>query len=393
MYLIMVIEDVFRLVMFLVLGFYGSIILAFTAGLLRYRRAPDRGFPESTAGQTSGKVVTVIIPVRNESLHIQRILEEMRQQDFPAHLMEVIVTDDDSEDQTMQIANQFAQKYPGFPLILVGSDQPEKETSGKKRAVTRAVGRSSGEFILGTDADTFHGPGWVSSMVNSFTLKQTQMVLGPVSFFMENNLLQRIQSLEFLGIMGTTAGSTALGFPVMCNGANLAYRRVAFEKCGGYHGNLRFSSGDDQFLLNSVRENYGSGAIRFNHDPLAIVSTEPEAGLKGFFNQRIRWVSKSRGYRDPVVIGVGAATFLVHLLIMGGFILGLFFPNILVLFLIFWIIKMLVEFPLVLHMYHFFRKKKLLRYYVIAQVFQVIYVVMVGITGLFLPFRWKGRAG
>jgi len=63
----------------------------------------------------------------------------------------------------------------------------------------------------------------------------------------DGNLLQKLQSLEFLGIMGTTAGSAAMGIPVMCNGANLGYRRAAFIAGGGYSGNLQFGSGDDQF--------------------------------------------------------------------------------------------------------------------------------------------------
>ena len=214
---------------------------------------------------------------------------------------------------------------------------------------------------------------------------------GPVVFNREKNLLQKVQSLEFMGIMGTTAGSAGLGYPVMCNGANLGYRRSAFMDTGGYAGNLVFASGDDQFLMASVRKRYGKDSVSFNMDVQAIAGTEAEASMAGFLGQRIRWVSKSRGYRDPVVIGVGIVTWCIHLLLLGGIISGLFYPRILALSLALWLVKILLEYPLVSIMVRFFGKKELVGYYFIAQAFQLVYVVLVGFLGLFLPYRWKGR--
>ena len=387
--------SVYGLLMAMFLVLYLSIIFMFTVGLkkcLNTSRTRKKQVDHSAMTE-HGCVVSVIIPVRNESLHILRILEEMQQQDFPAHLLEIIVVDDYSEDETIACADSFARQFPGFPLVLVPSDQLAGEMAGKKMAIERAVAQAKGSIMLCTDADTFHHPGWISSMAGFFEQQQTQMVLGPVVLNNGINLLQKVQALEFSGIMGTTAGSANLGYPVMCNGANLAYRRSAFLGIGGYRGNLQFPSGDDQFLLSSVRKQYGKYSVKFNHDPAAIVDTEPEATLAGFLNQRIRWVSKSRGYRDPVVLTVGAVTYLIHFFLLAGFVLGLFFPKILLLALILWLVKITGEFPMVWLMSGFFGKKGLLRYYLIAQVFQLFYVAMAGVAGLFLPYQWKGRKG
>jgi hypothetical protein len=54
---------------------------------------------------------------------------------------------------------------------------------------------------------------------------------------------------------------------------------------------------------------------------------------------------------------------------------------------------MLLEFPMVGIMARFFGKRKLIGYYFIAQVFQLVYVPVAGMLGLVLPYRWKGRRG
>jgi cellulose synthase/poly-beta-1,6-N-acetylglucosamine synthase-like glycosyltransferase len=193
--------------------------------------------------------------------------------------------------------------------------------------------------------------------------------------------------------MGTTAGSAALGYPVMCNGANLAYRRTAFFQTGGFRDNIRHASGDDQFMMSAIRKQFGKRSLVFNADPLSRVSTEPEATAGGFLNQRLRWVSKSIGYRDPVVIFAGIVTWLTHLLLLTGIFLGFSFPYLFRLSLFIWFAKILVEYPMVWIMTRFFNKQKLRGYYFIAQAFQLFYVPLAVLLGLLVPYRWKGRTG
>jgi cellulose synthase/poly-beta-1,6-N-acetylglucosamine synthase-like glycosyltransferase len=175
--------------------------------------------------------------------------------------MEVIVTDDYSEDATLALSGKYAQEYPGFPLKLVLPKDADPGAPGKKKAIERAVLMAKGEILLFTDADTIRGSGWIASMVSCFRSPEIQMVMGPVYFNQRKNLLQKMQSLEFMGLMGTTAGSAALGYPVMCNGANLAYKSAAFIQAGGFSGNQGFASGDDQFMMSAIRNTYGKESL------------------------------------------------------------------------------------------------------------------------------------
>ncbi len=393
-------EEIYGLTMIVFMVIYVIIILAFTYGIIKPSN-PSAHYPFiplthqhiNPLAHQHILLVSIIIPVRNERTHILRLLEEIRTQDFPKNQMEVIVADDFSDDYTMDFAARFVGQHADFPLLLMSSGDVAPGEYGKKRAIERAVKQAKGEILLFTDADTFHEPSWVSSMVAAFAHASQQMVLGPVAFCDAKNLLQKIQTLEFLGLMGTTAGSAWLGYPVMSNGANLAYRRNAFFETGGFSKSLRYGSGDDQFMLGAVRKLYGKGAISFNRDRSAIVTTEPEASLSGFFRQRVRWVSKSPGYRDRAVLITGLVTYVLQVLLLAGYFLGFLFPVLFILSILVWIVKILLEYPMVRIMSRFFGKQELLGYYFIAQLFQLVYVPLVGIMGLILPYRWKGRMG
>jgi hypothetical protein len=91
------------------------------------------------------------------------------------------------------------------------------------------------------------------------------------------------------------------------------------------------------------------------------------------------------------LIGLAVLTYSVHLFLLAGILIGVFFPKFLVLTLALWIVKILVEYPIVWLMASFLDKKHLLGYYFVAQVFQLFYVVAVGLLGRLVSFEWKGR--
>jgi cellulose synthase/poly-beta-1,6-N-acetylglucosamine synthase-like glycosyltransferase len=332
--------------------------------------------------------VSVIVAARNEEQNIRTCLEGLLAQDYPAERFEVIVSDDHSTDLTKAAAMEVASRNPGIRLTFL--EASAGDGSGKKPALLRAVKIARGEAILTTDADTMHSPGWLGSMAEAFRAPGTRMALGPVCLQGES-LFQKLQSLEFMGVMGLTAGSAFLGTPLMCNGANFMYEKKSFEETGGLSGNLHYPSGDDQFLLAAFRKRYGGRSVTFALRGEAVVMTRAEPSLAGFIHQRMRWVSKSKGYRDPAVIMAGALTYLLHAAILAGMLAGLFSRPMLIAAFVCWAGKMIAEFPMVAQMAFFFGRGKDLWLYIPAQMFQLVYVPVAGLSGLILPYRWKGR--
>lgn len=375
-----------------VIGFLMT-VLAFLYAMILLMALSGLSLPGRSLSQPVQKnhVVSVVIPVRNEEHQIVRCLESILLQDYDKEGFEVLISDDFSEDKTLDRIHGFIRHHPQLSCNVLTGEETPASGGGKKRAIERAIASASGTLILTTDADTRHTSRWISSMVSAYNETGTKMVLGPVMYSDEHTGFQKIQTLEFLGVMGLTAGFASLGRPVMCNGANLLYEKEAFLEVGGFGGNEAFVSGDDQFLLWKIKSKFGGRSIHFHDDPDAIVTTFPEHGLGSFLQQRLRWISKSRGYRDLTVLSVGAVSYLFQAMILAGFLLIFLSPIYLYLALSLLSFKLLVDFPLVYSMARFFGKRRFLWWYIPAQLFQVMYVTVSGLIAFVIPVRWKGR--
>ena len=91
--------------------------------------------------------LSIIIPAHNEENRLPRTLEEifsfLEKQNYPS---QVIVVENGSSDKTLEIANDFAKKYPSLTVI-------HEERSGKGSAIRRGVIAAQGEYRFICDAD------------------------------------------------------------------------------------------------------------------------------------------------------------------------------------------------------------------------------------------------
>ncbi|MFM7729451.1 MAG: hypothetical protein ACKO6L_00265, partial [Flavobacteriales bacterium] len=72
------------------------------------------------------------------------------------------------------------------------------------------------------------------------------------------------------------------GQPILCNGANLAYRKELYTSFHNIREDWNLASGDDFFLLEYAKE------VVWIHDTLAGVMICAEPTLSGFMHQRVR---------------------------------------------------------------------------------------------------------
>ncbi len=79
-----------------------------------------------------------------------------------------------------------------------------------------------------------------------------------------------MQRLEFAGLVIAGAGLIGSGNPIICNAANIAYRKKAFEDVGGFDYQMRLSSGDDELLMQKIHRD-SDYKIKFALDRNAIV--------------------------------------------------------------------------------------------------------------------------
>ncbi len=334
--------------------------------------------------------VSVIVAVRNEALNVRTLLDNLLHQDYSPLLYEIIIADDHSTDHTSFLVNEIIEQQADTNLLKLIS-LGQEDGFGKKNAITQGILASNGELIVITDADCTSGKQWISTLAAYYERFEPKMILGPVRMTDGGSFFGKLQSLEFISLISSAAGSCSSGFPLLANGANIAFTRKAFDSCGGFSSNMDYPSGDDMFLLIAIKKEFGADAIRFLRSDKAIVNTPATEGLKPFIQQRIRWVSKSRGYTDLMLIATSLVVFLTNALLLTSAVLAIFSPGYRVLFFILYLLKLAVDFPLMLSFSRFERSTRLLWLFPLMEMLNAVYTFYIGIAGNFGKYEWKGR--
>lgn len=334
--------------------------------------------------------LSVIIPARNEENNIATCLDSLAVQDYPKDLLEIIVADDHSTDETAGIVSRYANSGIKFLELKKESTDSLKAAGGKKSAISAAIKKSSGTLIITTDADCVFPEQWLSTLVSFYETFNPVFIAAPVKFSKEKKALHVFQSLDFLSLQGITAASVFSGFHTMCNGANLAYEKKAFEAVDGFAGIDQIASGDDMLLMHKIYM-LNPKKVMYCLSPDAIVETKPAENMKSFLNQRIRWASKALVYHDKRIFYVLMLVYLLNSLLLAFFIYSLLTSHLALSFILLILIKTIVELAFLIPIARFYKKTSMLFFFLPAQPFHIIYTVIAGFLGQAGSYEWKGR--
>jgi len=209
---------------------------------------------------------TVVIPALNEEEFIGDCLRSLRDQTLPP--AEIIVVDNGSTDRTVEIAEGLADRVIVMPDVRIG--------------VLRQAGAEAAEnpIIVSTDADTTHPTFWLKKLLRPFSDPNVVAVGGPI----RSSIPGPMEDLYAKGL--STTASTGL-----FSGANMAFRRDALLKSGGY---AKVRKGEDWALSTRLRSQG-----RIVYDPEAYVFTDVP------FNRQIEFASLAA---NAGLLGIGVAT-------------------------------------------------------------------------------------
>jgi biofilm PGA synthesis N-glycosyltransferase PgaC len=327
------------------------------------------------AASESTETISVIIPVRNEANTIKALLDSLARQEFKN--FEVIIVNDHSQDNSDEIIRQ-------HPLKTIVTDN---QGSGKKKALTTGVEAAKGSIIVTTDADCSVSPEWLQSIEIFFREENVQLAFGGVSI-LQQSFFSILQSIEFASLVGSAAATAAYSKPTMCNGANLAYRKEVFYEVGGYEGNFEIPSGDDEFLMRKIHQQYPSG-IRFIASQAAVVGTLPQHNLLSFIQQRLRWAAK---WKHNSSAGTVMLAFFLFMAQLSSIACMLYFATSYSLWaLMLLVTKAAIEMIFLIRVCRFLRVSWNWPAFLILQIIYPWYVIGVGVASNFMSNSWKGR--
>ena len=326
--------------------------------------------------------ISVIVPFRNEEKTLPALINSLKAQSHTS--FEVIFINDYSEDESIMVLKKLL-KGVHFTYHVHSLEVD----FGKKVAIRKGIQVANHELMITTDADCSAGPNWLKKMSSPFNESSLQMLVGPV-VLVGDSFWQKMQSIEFSSLIGTGGSFLRLKTPIMSNGANLAYRKNAFESVNGFDGIEEIPSGDDELLMNKVNKAFPN-SIQFQKSSQAIVISDAIQGWASFKQQRLRWASKWKvGFRLSTMFSA-IAVFLVQL-IQVGLIVQLFTSvSNLELIASLLLFKLLIEFIFLWSVRRSFGQKMHGFAFLVNYLLYPFYAIYFGIAANFGKFHWKGR--
>ena len=207
--------------------------------------------------------VDIIIPARNEEDCLGRCLQSLVAQQGIS--FQITVVDDGSTDRTWAIAESF----PGVRVLSAGELKPGM--TGKVNALVTGAAGSTAEWLLFTDADTFHYPGSLAASVREAEERKVDLL----SYSPEQETAAwwelAVMPLVFADLVRTYS-SERINDPadptVAANGQYILVRREVYEALGG-HGALPLNVLEDIELAKIFKVSghriwfrYGAGLVR-----------------------------------------------------------------------------------------------------------------------------------
>ncbi len=360
-----------------------------------FTAVPDFLIPNSQFPTT---FLSIIIPARNEEQHIENCLQSILQNNYPTHLMEIIVVDDHSEDATAELVKKYSLQ--NVKLISLSEHVSTKINSYKKKAIEVAVAQATGTLIITTDADCIVPPKWLQTIAAFYEEKKPAFIAAPVAIDCGWSFIQIFQSLDFMTLQGITAAVVNKKQMTMCNGANMAYERAVFIEVGGFAGIDNIASGDDMLLMHKIYKQYPD-RVMFLKSKDAVVKTAAVQTIKEFFNQRIRWASKADMYDDKRILPVLVLVYFFNVFMLVLPMIGIFSNAQYLIFNIqysifgvwLWMLlfKIVAELFFLFPVSNFFGKKEMLWFFPLLQPFHICYTIIAGWLGKFGKYSWKER--
>jgi glycosyltransferase involved in cell wall biosynthesis len=250
------------------------------------RLAFYRAKPKST----ETRPVSVIICARNEYQNLLHNLPLLLEQDYPDY--EVIVVNDASDDDSMDLLQSFSRKYPH--LRIFDLERNLNFFSGKKFPLALGIKSAKNEILLLTDADCKPaGKNWIRRMQANYD-GNTEIVLGYGTYRKTVGLLnQLIRYDAFLVAMQYFSFALA-GKPYMGVGRNLSYKRELFYHAKGFTSHYKLRSGDDDLFINRVAKRANT---RIEIDPESHTISTAKTSMIHWVIQKRRHYTTARYYR------------------------------------------------------------------------------------------------
>ena len=162
-------------------------------------------------------MVSVIVPVRNGENTIEKLLVALLAQDYPKDKMQVIIVDNSSQDNTIEIIKK-------YPVIL----EYENEKVSSYAARNKGLAAAQGGIIAFTDADCIPEKNWIENGVRALNEQNSDMAGGKIEFIFS----EQKSVTEIFDSLNSLRNDSFIYYKIGAVTANLFVRATLFGKMG-----------------------------------------------------------------------------------------------------------------------------------------------------------------
>lgn len=363
----------FFIVIYLIV--YGLIIGGVVLGgfLLHYQKSKRR----NSGAKISSQEITVLIPFRNEEERLDDILTSILNSTTLPN--KFIFIDDHSADDSSKLIQNRLRNLP-FEILTLSDD-----LSGKKKALRAAIDTCKTKYILTFDADVSFDSNYFNSLeelieADMYVLPAVLIGKSPIELFYE---------LDVALANALNTGLSGLSRPIFSSGANFLFKKQVFDEVDDLESHAHMASGDDTYLLRDFRKNQKD--VRLESNLNVAIKTDTPHSLKGFIDQRLRWVGKTTDIGDSLATISAVGQFFFAIVFFGILIYSSIVGN--------WfdfsiLLTVKIGLDLIFFLPFFLRTKRILTWCLIP-IYEMafpIYSLTLGILMLTYRPKWKGRA-
>jgi chlorobactene glucosyltransferase len=200
----------------------------------------------------TGKMVSVLIPARNEEENIEKCLKTLLAQTYKNY--EILVLDDRSTDNTWKILKKYSIKYTKIKAFK-GKQLP-KGWHGKPYALHQLTKHAKGDYLIFTDADTIHQKDSISWAISHLEYHNADLLsgylhqkigsLGEAVIIPCLNLTSIILPLWLIHVIPWFLLTHAIG-------QMMVFRKEALTKIGGYRSVAKHIT-EDVFISRKMKK-------------------------------------------------------------------------------------------------------------------------------------------
>ena len=232
--------------------------------------------------------ITLIIPVYNSSQTLYRCLESIHLSSYPDELIEIMLIDNGSKDNSFDIFQKAQIDFPTLAMWWMHSKQ------GKSKALNKAIFNSTGKYIINIDSDGVLQEQALMNIVKQFeTDSNVDCMTGTILIepaLIEQTkgfFLKQFRKLEFMEyaqafLAGRNFESQSNSIYTL-SGAFSAFRKSVLLKTFLYNTNTIC---EDTHLTVQIRSILKKKVHLCSN---AIFMVDPIESLNKFYTQRQRW--------------------------------------------------------------------------------------------------------